>query len=169
MLNSWGFLRGIYKFIELKDLGTKLSFWRSHGATGSWLGIKQLGFGHRAQEETTASGASYSIHGCMKLFNLPTVNCGTPLQNTGEKENQIAWWGFFTSLFTHTSPRVQLHPELDILFCLWRKTQSLWCLNSTTALFVLSLTVPNPQTFVKLPLTQEGKPHTCLNIIYHII
>lgn len=90
VLNSWIFLRGIYKLERIKSSGNKVAFLKD-GATASWLGIKQLFFGHRAQKGTTASGASYSFHGCMKLFNLPIVNCGTPLQNTGEKENQTAW------------------------------------------------------------------------------
>lgn len=51
----------------------------------------------------------------MKLFNLPTVNCGTLLQDTVEKENQIAFERVFTFMFIDTSHPVHVLPELHII------------------------------------------------------
>lgn len=100
--------------IELKALGTKLPFWKNRGATASQLGIKQLVFAAEHRKEHTVSGASYYFHRHMKVFNLPTVNCGIPLQNIGEEENQIAWQSLLP-LCLLTSPLVQVLPESDIL------------------------------------------------------
>lgn len=88
MFNSLRFLRGIYKFDRVKSFGNEGGFFKEPWCNSFLTWEKANFFGHRAQKGTQGFWGKLFLSGTREI--VQPFSCGAPLQNTEEKENQIA-------------------------------------------------------------------------------